>query len=231
MGTDSLIVFPLDLREYLEDYGITSLAHACNFSPEAPRYWLAAEDLELGLGEWNLLWDKFILGLEHGRIRENHLHDSLIWTHNRHNGDITATLGYDLIAKHLNEPTSDQTQFLDLLWLFNIPSKIRCFIWLVVKNHIFTWDILLKHGWNGPGVCALCRQGEDLVQHLFIDCIMTKRVFSTICEQFCFPPLINCSVSSYLELWYKCLSAHFVFSYLPLFIYWSVWKIRNCCIF
>ena len=38
VGTDALTVFPSDLREYLEDYGITSLAHARNFSPEAPGY-------------------------------------------------------------------------------------------------------------------------------------------------------------------------------------------------
>ena len=133
-------------------------------------------------------------------------------------------------AQHLHEPTSYQTQFLDLLWSFSIPSKIRCFICLVVENRILTWDNLLKRGWKGPGVCVLCRHGEDSVQHLFIDCIMTKRVFSTICEQFYFPPLIKCSASSYLELWYKSLSAHSVFSYLPLFIYWSVWKMRNCCI-
>ena len=96
VGTDTLMVFPLDLREYLEDYGISSLAHARNLSPEVLGYWLTAEDLELG-GEWKLLWDKYISGLEHGKIRLNHLHDSLIWTHNRQNGDITATLGYDLV--------------------------------------------------------------------------------------------------------------------------------------
>ena len=37
VGTDTLTLFPLDLREYLEDYGITSLEHAHNFSPEASR--------------------------------------------------------------------------------------------------------------------------------------------------------------------------------------------------
>ena len=99
VGMDTLTFFPLDLREYLEDYGITSLAHARNLSPEARGYWLATEDLELG-GEWKLLWDKYISGLEHGRIGLNHSQDTLIWTHNRQNGEITAALGYDLISNY-----------------------------------------------------------------------------------------------------------------------------------
>ena len=106
VGTDTLTVFPPDLCEYLEDYGISSLAHARNLSPEVLGYWLTAEDLELG-GEWKLLWDKYISGLEHGRIRLNNQNDSLIWTYNSLNGDITAALGYGLIVKHFHEPTSD----------------------------------------------------------------------------------------------------------------------------
>ena len=82
VGTNTLTLFPLDLREYLKDYGITSLAHARNLSPEARGYWLAAKNLELG-GEWKFLWDKYISGLEHGIIILNHSLDTLIWTHNR----------------------------------------------------------------------------------------------------------------------------------------------------
>ena len=114
VGTDTLTLFPLDLREYLEDYGITSLAHAHNISLNAWGYWLTAEDLELG-GEWKILWDKYISGLEHGRIRLNHLPDTLIWSHNKKNGGITADLVYDLISKSYLEPISNQNQILDLL--------------------------------------------------------------------------------------------------------------------
>ena len=160
VGMDTLTFFPMDVREYLEDYGITSLAHARNISLEAQGYWLAAEDLELG-GEWKFLWDKYISSLEHDRIRLNHTLDTLIWTHNRQNGEITVALVYDLISNYYLEPTSYQNNFLELLWSFNIPLKIRCFIWLIVGNRILTWENLMKRGWLGPSLCALCRNGED----------------------------------------------------------------------
>ena len=100
-------------------------------------YWFTAEDLDLG-GEWGLLWNKFISGLEYGRIKLTYQKDSLIWTYNRHVGDISTALGYDLIVHHYQEPSSDQSKVLDLLWSFNIPAKIRCFIWLVVMNRVLT---------------------------------------------------------------------------------------------
>ena len=196
VGIDTLTLFPLDLHEYLENYGITSLAHARNISLEAQGYWLAAEDLELG-GEWKLLWDKYISGLEHDKIRLNHTQDTLIWTHNRQNGEITAALGYDIISNYYLEPSLYQNQFLEFLWSFSIPLKIKCFIWLAVGNRILTWENLMKRGWLGPGMCALCRNGEESVQHLFIDFSTTKRAFFNIYEQLCVSPLLNCSVSTF----------------------------------
>ena len=65
------MVLPQDLRDYLEDYGIVTLAQACNFTFGAKSYWFTAEDLEMG-GEWGHLWNKFITGLGYGRIRLTH---------------------------------------------------------------------------------------------------------------------------------------------------------------
>ena len=71
MGTEALLVLPQDLHDYLEDYGIVTLAQARNFTLGAKSYWFMAEDLEMG-GEWGLLWNKFITRLEYGRIGMNH---------------------------------------------------------------------------------------------------------------------------------------------------------------
>ena len=77
MGTAALLVLPQYLHDYLEDYGIITLAQARNFTPGEKSYWFTAEDLEMG-GEWGHLWNKFITGLEYGRIRLTHQKDSLI---------------------------------------------------------------------------------------------------------------------------------------------------------
>ena len=54
IGVDPIIGYfsspylPLDLMEYLQDYGIKTLQDARNPLAEARNYWLSAEDLELG---------------------------------------------------------------------------------------------------------------------------------------------------------------------------------------
>ena len=77
---NSSFVLPMDLRGYLEDYGITSLVHARNIGTGASSqsYWLTVEDLELG-GCWKDLWTDYISGLSHGCIRLVEKNDSPSW--------------------------------------------------------------------------------------------------------------------------------------------------------
>ena len=87
-------------------------------------------------GDWKLLWDKFTSGLEHGRIRFTDQNDSLLWSHNKYVGVLTAALGYECIVHHFKKCAADLSLVLDLLWKLNIPTKIKCFIWLLVRNRV-----------------------------------------------------------------------------------------------
>ena len=98
-------------------------------------------------------------------------------------------------------------------------------------NRILTWDNLQKRGWHGPGICILCRMNEDTIHHLFLECTVSKRVFFVFLEQSGLPFIKKCSVRTFLELWYKSISIHSASSYLPLFIFWSLWKMKNNCLF
>ena len=133
MGTESLLVLPQDLRDYLEDYGIVTLAQARNFTPGEKCYWFTADDLDMG-GEWGILWNKFFIGLEYDRIRLTHQKDSLIWSYDSYASDISAAMGYDRIVHHYLEPSLEHYKVLEFLWAFKIPAKIQCFTWLVVMN-------------------------------------------------------------------------------------------------
>ena len=57
-----------DLRAYLEDYGICTLAQSSNETTFALGYWFSAEDLDL-CGDWKYVWDNYVRGLEYSRIR------------------------------------------------------------------------------------------------------------------------------------------------------------------
>ena len=67
----SSYTLPRDMRDYLEDFGICTLAQARNQTPFASGYWFSAEELDL-VGEWKYLWDISIRVLDYGGI---HLSD------------------------------------------------------------------------------------------------------------------------------------------------------------
>ena len=75
IGMGSSFILPKDLRDYLEDYGISSLAQAPNQSSLSAGYWFSSEDLDLS-GEWKIAWDNYTRGLEFGRIHLNNQIDT-----------------------------------------------------------------------------------------------------------------------------------------------------------
>ena len=67
VGFGTNYILPIGLREYLEDYGIVTLNHARNLTTSATSYWFTAADLDL-CNEWKFHWDRYIWGLEYGRM-------------------------------------------------------------------------------------------------------------------------------------------------------------------
>ena len=139
MGNSASSPFPDDLRTYLEDLGISTLAQAHNSLTDANQYWYTAEDLYLN-GDWKYVWNLFISCLNLNGIRLSTEPDSLIWEYNKLNGVITAATVYDCIVNtHLHDLGC---QLFSHLWSCPLPRKIGCFTWLVLNNKIPTWDNL-----------------------------------------------------------------------------------------
>ena len=182
-GMDSSFTLPRELRDYLEDYGITSLAHARNYSPEAPSYWLTATDLDLG-GDWYHIWNDYIRGLEHGRIRLGSKPDCLLWSYKTYTCTISVALAYECVADHYLDTQCEAYPLHRALWNLKIPEKLRCFIWLLTKNRVLTWEQLKKWGFQGPSLCYLCKKNEESTQHLFMDCNYTKNAFAAVFDHF-----------------------------------------------
>ena len=99
VGLGSSFILPGDLREYLEDYGIVSLAQARNKTSFASGYWFTVKGLDI-FGDWKTLWENYIRGMEYSRIRLKDLHDTLLWTHSNYVGPLTAAKGYDCIISN-----------------------------------------------------------------------------------------------------------------------------------
>jgi hypothetical protein len=66
------------------------------------------------------------------------------------------------------------------IWKWKIQLKIKLFIWLAVEGKILTWDTLQSRGWEGPGLCYLCNQESENIDHLFQHCPFTKSVWDKV---------------------------------------------------
>ena len=70
-----------------------------------------------------------------------------------------------------------------------------------------------------------------MAQHLFMDCIFTKRTSDVVFEHFGIRSFYKTTVCSYLEHWFQLHPLDYTKLYLPLFVFWSIWKHINGCIF
>ena len=59
-------------------------------------------------------------------------------------GTISARDAYDYIVCSFSPPAANLAE--SLLWTKALPKKISCFIWLVLRNRILTWENLQKRG-------------------------------------------------------------------------------------
>ena len=66
------------------------------------------------------------------------------------------------IYKHISHGhvLNDNAFWFHKTWKWDIPLKLKCFMWLVVHNKLSTWDNIRKMGFHGPHKCSLCK--EDL---------------------------------------------------------------------
>ena len=69
------------------------------------------------------------------------------------------------------------------------------------------------------------------MQHLFVDCLLSRSVFSAFGDYYGIPSIPHNTVRSFLEQWFICILVSSVYIYFPLFFFWCIWKHRNRCIF
>jgi hypothetical protein len=54
------------------------------------------------------------------------------------------------------------------IWKIRAPSKCNMFLWLILQDRCWTSDRLQRHDLNNHGLCALCAQTADTIDHLLL---------------------------------------------------------------
>lgn len=110
-------------------------------------------------------WDDFVLKLNRYGISLKNTEDKLIWNQNVGEGSVTARLAYNCIMEL--DQYLEHIWWANLIWGSHFALKISCFMWLYIKKNIHTWKNLQKKGFIGPGICYLCHEVEETLNHLF----------------------------------------------------------------
>lgn len=110
-----------------------------------------------------------------------------------------------------------------------MPLKLKLFTWLVGKGKILTWEALQRRGWEGPGICSLCKNAPEDLQHLLIHCPFSKEVWYRSLKHFSIP-LAWCgsSITYCFSFWSSHKSAP---PSLAVHIIWQIWLERNRVLF
>lgn len=108
----------------------------------------------------------------------NHVHlddnveDDILWKLTD-DGEYSAKSAYEV--QFLGSTLSNMEKTVWKAWA---PPKVKFFAWLATQNRIWTADRLEKRGWQNCGLCPLCKQTIETVNHLFVSCRYTIRVWN-----------------------------------------------------
>ncbi len=114
------------------------------------------------------------------------------------------------------------------LWKIGTPLKVKIFVWLVLKKRVLTADNLLKRGRSGEGMCSLCSEGGETMEHLFMSCPFTKDLLLGLLPNK--RMLLSCTSS--VKLWEEGSLIGGTYGRKQLaIIWWATWLERNRRIF
>jgi len=172
--------------------------------------------------------DRFIKALKYSHIRLREREDTLIWDKDP-SGIYTPKAGYSAIS--LESLLHDAKWWWKSLWKLKCPPKSKIFMWCILENKVPTWDKLQKRNVYGPGWCCLCKNAEETITHLFLQCKFVAAVWEECSKLSSFHyRWEGLDMEQAWKLWVSNPANRDVIP-LPLLVIWGIWYARNSFIF
>ena len=73
-----------------------------------------------------------------------------------------------------------QSNFCKLIWKAWAPPKCKFFLWLLLRNRLWTAARLQSRGWENNYFCGLCIRSLETAWHLFVECPFSKAVWRQV---------------------------------------------------
>lgn len=123
-----------------------------------------------------------------------------------------------------------------LIWKAWAPLKIKFFMWLAIKDRLWTAERRCRRGLQDQDTCALCHLHSETSLHIFTQCHFTRQVWQAVTSSLNFQRQLPPSHSDIVDWWMQLrdgmdpmkkrgLDSAFML------ISWIVWKERNSRVF
>lgn len=229
IGCNEAFALSPGLLRHLGSKNITSLNQVARVGQFSIWGQVWKDDEELGLNiRWKNEWTGFTKELKRSNVRIREEPDRLMWAHSK-SGGYTPKEGYSyLLGK---KGWGDPDWWSKALWKLKSPAKSKLFIWCILKKKAPTWEILQSRFLIGPGRCPLCKDNEETLNHLFISCLFSRKIWEEvlgllkITAQWGNEPLAE----SWRNWWHTYTEGNL--RNLPIIFCWGVWLARNKSLF
>ena len=194
--------------------------------------------------EWSLIFRRPLLAWEeedlarlrsallvHPPIRQ-HQRDKMVWKANS-----SGIFSVNSLYSWYQQSLGDSIPYLKFVWNKLAPPKAQFFGWLAWRGRIKTSELLQRIGVlpnHIPYLCCFCNENVETMEHILLWCPFIWRLWANMMRWWGMLWVIPGSIQDLLQWWdghsFKNLSKK-LWSVIPVAIFWSVWKLRNDCIF
>lgn len=103
--------------------------------------------------------------------------DHRVWVLN-----LSVVFSCKLVFQLLGRSTNSHFSFpYSSIWKPSIPPRVKAFSWTVALNRVNTMDVLqrrLPFMMISPNWCVLCKNAEESLNHLFLECTFSSAIWS-----------------------------------------------------
>ena len=120
------------------------------------------------------------------------------------------------------------------IWVPNAPTKATFFARETAWGKVLTLDKLQIRGWHLPNICFLCGCVEEIIHHLLLHCPIVSSLWEIIFPLFGLSWVFPKTIKDALLNWkgsFVGKKRSKVWKSIPVCIFWTVWKKRNCLAF
>lgn len=195
-------------------------------------------------GNWRFMFSRSLLAWEEEEVQRlqelirdaprinEELPDSVRWTASP-SGQFTVAS----MRKWYEVNQGPKLQVPNLLWRGVAPPKAQFLSWLAWRGRVKTISLLQRFralSSNVENLCLFCKLEPESVDHLFLQCSEIWKVWSSMLQWWGVSWVIPATVDGVLLWWLgtKCKkSVMRIWRLVPIAMLWSVWRLRNECVF